>query len=281
MSTYVAAWSARSDAALMRVLDSLIARANLPAIYHQAFLVHLNRVVSSQAELVEVVAGFEAADFGIAVRALEGDAIAQTQIATVHLSRIPGWIARSHPNPTFADDVVQEVSSLLFAPKEGAASRLLGYSGRGPLGAFLRTVAIRTAQNMVRGKREVQDDQERDQAAPSARSPEVALAAAQGVKSFTDMLRDAVIALSSSDRNLLRLHYVEGLTLEQVASHLKISRATAARHLARARTLVLERANALHAQQAGPVTRSQGGSIDVPAELALTLSSLFRTDVKK
>ena len=56
-------------------------------------------------------------------------------------------------------------------------------------------------------------------------------------------LREAFVhtleALGSDERNVLRLHYLDGLTLEEVGATYRVSRATAARWLAQAREKIL------------------------------------------
>jgi RNA polymerase sigma-70 factor, ECF subfamily len=54
-------------------------------------------------------------------------------------------------------------------------------------------------------------------------------------------LRDAFASLQPRERNLLRLHFVERLGIDALASVLQVSRATAARHLAAAREALVER----------------------------------------
>jgi RNA polymerase sigma-70 factor (ECF subfamily) len=261
------------EGALAHILGAAGGAAGPPEV----FLRHLARAVPDARELPNVATTFHAADFGLVVAALEGSAVARTRIVKENLSQVPAWVARIDTSRAFADDVTQELSALLFVPQEGRASKLLGYSGRGPLGGFLRTVAVRTAQNMRRGKQEIPVDEPPAPVEETRRgTPEGALARADHAQSFAALLRSAILSLPEDDRELLRLHYLEGLSIEGVAAARKVSRATAARHLARARDAVLARAEAVHAAEAGPVTRSAGGGIDIPSELALSLSKLFR-----
>lgn len=258
-------------------LASIVAKAVRPGLDDATVARHLARAVPSAGDLPAVAASFHAEDFGLVVAALEGDGAAQRIIVQTHLSQVPAWVARLDPSAAFADDVAQELASLLFAPEPDRGSKLLGYSGRGPLGGFLRTVAVRTAQNMRRGKREVLgDDAPPDRPATARQTPEAALARADRARSFAEILRGALRALPAEDRELLRLHYLDGLSIEGVAAARGVSRATAARHLARARDAVLARARAEHAREAGPETRASDEDIDVPSELALSLSQLFR-----
>lgn len=211
------------------------------------------------------------ADLALAAAAIEGDELAIARIVTEHLSQIPAWIARIEPAPAFADDVTQEVAALLFVPGARETSKLAGYSGRGPLGGFLRTVAVRTAQNMLRSRREVAvaEPHAPDAAVTGRATPEGALARHDHARKFADTLRRAILALDPADRELLRLHYVDGLSIEAVAAARSVSRATAARHLARVRESVVA-----HAKEA--LGGGAGAGIDLPSQLSLSLSKLFR-----
>src|SRR6202044_357253 len=59
---------------------------------------------------------------------------------------------------------------------------------------------------------------------------------------FNEALRDAVDALDAEHREILRLHFVERRTLEQLAASLGVHRATVARRLKAAREAVLGQA---------------------------------------
>jgi RNA polymerase sigma-70 factor (ECF subfamily) len=246
----------------------------------ETFVRHLARALPNSRDVVAAAPGFHAEDFLLVVAALEGEAAAKDRIIRDYTASIPAQVARINRSRAFADDVIQELSTRLFVPEDDRESKLLGYSGRGSLGAFLRTMATRTAQNMMRGKRETPEQEiaEPEGADTTGRSPERALARASRLHAFTEMLRRAIVDLSAEDREGLRLHYVEGKSIEAVAAAFKISRATAARRLARAREAVLLHARAEHVENAGPITLSSDGTLDVPSQLAVSLSKLFSVE---
>src|SRR5207244_2979359 len=69
--------------------------------------------------------------------------------------------------------------------------------------------------------------------------PELALLKRQHVAHFKAAFAEAVAALGSSDRVVLRQHLVERLTIDQIGALYHLHRATAARRLARAREALL------------------------------------------
>lgn len=264
----------------------LRASAAWPAdgISAEQFIAHVARVLPNAADVLAASESFRAEDFLLVVQALAGGKRAQAQIIKTHLSRVADFVAKLDRSPAFADDVRQELAMLLFTPQgvghEGAAreSKLLGYSGKGPLAAFLRTVAVRTAQNMRRGKRALLSDEGQVDAVDTlSRSPERKAVDVDQAHAFGERLREAILHLTDHDRALLKAHYLDGLTLEQVAAQFGISRATAARHLAHARSQVLAYSKARRMANAGPVTRASGNyDEEIPSQLAFTLSKVFR-----
>jgi RNA polymerase sigma-70 factor (ECF subfamily) len=57
---------------------------------------------------------------------------------------------------------------------------------------------------------------------------------------FKDALRSALGRLTSEQRNVLRLHFVDGVTLDKLAALLGVHRATVARRIAEARDAVFD-----------------------------------------
>jgi RNA polymerase sigma-70 factor (ECF subfamily) len=74
---------------------------------------------------------------------------------------------------------------------------------------------------------------------PAADDPELEYLRTQYVSEFKRALGDAFDLLPMRERNLLRQHYLDGLTIEAVARLHRVHRATAARWLADAREVVL------------------------------------------
>ncbi len=79
-------------------------------------------------------------------------------------------------------------------------------------------------------------------------------------EALRNVLREAVRSLSAHDLGLLRLHYLEGLSLEKLAELEHVHRATVARHLAAARAAALERVHALLRERL-KLTPEEGASL--------------------
>jgi RNA polymerase sigma-70 factor (ECF subfamily) len=121
----------------------------------------------------------------------------------------------------------------------GAAPRILGYAGSGPLGGWLRVVAVRSL--VARRRTASPEDDDRavaELAAPD--DPELALLRQRYAVEFRSAFVAAVSALAPEDRLLLRQHHVDGVGIDRLALLHGCHRATAARRVAAARTSVFE-----------------------------------------
>ncbi len=120
----------------------------------------------------------------------------------------------------------------LLSPRDGAAPRIDGFSGRGPLGAWLRVVAVRA---VVERRRRLglapEDDDVADLAAPSL-DPELALLRRRYAAEFRAAFTAAIADLAAADRALLRQHHLDGVSLDFLARLHGLHRATVARRLA-------------------------------------------------
>ena len=74
----------------------------------------------------------------------------------------------------------------------------------------------------------------------TAHNPELDLIRARHKDSFKGAFQAALQALSPEDRTTLRLHFVEGLNIDQIGSIYRVHRATIARRIARSREALLE-----------------------------------------
>ncbi|MBX7100134.1 MAG: sigma-70 family RNA polymerase sigma factor [Myxococcaceae bacterium] len=119
----------------------------------------------------------------------------------------------------------------------GGGPKLLEYSGRGPLDAWLRVVAVRTHLNALPGTQVLGSDElERcgAQLIDSA-DPELDAMRTQARSAFQDALQRASGALEPEERVLLRKRFLAGQELNAIAEQDQVDRATVVRRLARAR----------------------------------------------
>jgi RNA polymerase sigma-70 factor (ECF subfamily) len=161
-----------------------------------------------------------------------------------HLGVVGAYLARMRPSPAFVDEVRQQMREKLFVGRDGGRPKITEYDGRGSLASWVRVVALRAAIDLRR--------QTPDAAPPTPRAeeeaggdPETGYLKQRYRQAFNEAFRGAVAALGGDQRELLRLHFVDGLTLDHLAARAGVHRATIARRIAAAREAVAEEARRL------------------------------------
>jgi RNA polymerase sigma-70 factor (ECF subfamily) len=179
------------------------------------------------------------ADVYLAAAALAGDVAGLAALEARFILPARSSVERVHKAPDFADDVLQELRRKLLLPPD---PRLARYAGRSPLEGWIRVTAGRLAFDMARSDVfRVRDDQDRlaEMAAAVADADLELLKRSLG-EAFQGALRETLAALSSRERNILRLHVVQGLGIDDLARPYGIHRATAARWLNEIKSKVLK-----------------------------------------
>jgi len=187
----------------------------------------------------------------------------------------PTATAANHPDLYLAAACAHNVDGALAAFDRAFMRRV----GQGPLANWLRVVSVRAAVDLGRKRTETllaaggpalldtvaaSDHPELDYLKETYRS-----AVARAFKgSLTD--------LPSEQRNILHLHFVDGMTLDELAALFHVHRATVARRIADAREAVLDEARRLFSRDAN-VAPAEVDSLFalVRSQLDLTLSSLL------
>lgn len=158
------------------------------------------------------------------------------------LNTLPSAMAHFDRSGVVADDILQTLRQrILLVTKEGRP-RIADYSGRGSLKSWLRAAALHTAINLGRrGKLEVEvDDAAMLEGRASAGNIELDYMKARYRGEFKEAFRKALAELAPRDRNILRLHVVEGVGIQQIGASFGVHRATVARWVAQSRQQLLE-----------------------------------------
>jgi RNA polymerase sigma-70 factor (ECF subfamily) len=166
---------------------------------------------------------------------------------------IAAAVSRVNRSEAFVEDASQVVRERLFVAAPGALPRISEYAGRAPLSAWLRAVAVRAALNLRRGEPGEHDavDADDERLVASA-DPEMRLAKAHHKAAVEAAVRAAIARLAPRDRTLLRLHLVEGLSIDVLGAHYQVGRSTAARWLTSAREALREHTRAEISARLGP-----------------------------
>jgi RNA polymerase sigma-70 factor, ECF subfamily len=179
------------------------------------------------------VAGLQLGDLYLAAACLAGRPQALATLDRVLLARVAEHVRRIDGGPGFADEVRQQLRERLLLARADSPARLADYAGRGPLAAWIRVAAVRLALNLVAERRPGRE-QTLDDAllgTPEAWDPELELLRSRFAPLLRAAVEEAFAALSSQQRNVLRLHLVAGLTTAKIATVYRVDASTITRWL--------------------------------------------------
>ena len=141
-----------------------------------------------------------------------------------------------------ADDVEQDVRALLLVGNHGGHPQIADYAGRGELRSWIASITARIARKRL-GRGDLVDDDA--SLAESSDDPELAYFKDTYREAFETAVREALAAVSVRERNLLRQHHLDRLTLDELSALYGAHRATVARWLAAARERIHDQTRAL------------------------------------
>jgi len=235
-----------------------------------ALAAHVRPLLPEGAPLLASLEALHAEDLYLACGCALADDKALKAFEAEFLPQVGDYVSQIDRDPVFVDEVRQRLRERLFVPAEaGARPRICEYTGRGALGAWLRVVAVRVALNLRRRAKVTVSAEDDEPALRSpAPDPEVDYLKTRYGQEFRAAFRATLDTLSRDERNLLKLHYLEGLNIDEIGVAYHVHRATVARWLAAARERILEETRRQLAD------RLDAGSDDVDSVLALVRSQL-------
>jgi RNA polymerase sigma-70 factor, ECF subfamily len=163
-----------------------------------------------------------------------------------HLAQVKVFLGRMKPAPSLVDEVKQALRVRLLVAPPGEVPRIAEYAGRGTLTSWVRVAAIRLAIDLLKQSGATApggEDELLDQIGGG--DPELEAIKERYREQVNAALRDAFAALSAEQRNLLRLSYRDGRSIDEIGALLGAHRSTAARGIAEARDAILAGAQRL------------------------------------
>jgi RNA polymerase sigma-70 factor (ECF subfamily) len=165
------------------------------------------------------------------------------------------------------------VQLLTGAGADGPA--ITGYSGRGSLAGWLRVAAVRAGCRLIQREQRAGTGQEELLAELPAGGgdSELAILKARYRREFAEAFEAAVASLETHERVLLRLHAVDGLSIDDIGALYRVHRATIARRIAKARGAIASRTRREMMRRL-KIARTEQESIMrlIQSELAVSLS---------
>lgn len=238
---------APSEPALEEELADVVARARAawPDIHVEAFrfVSYLGaRAATDQPPLLALRA-MHTDDLYIACACVDRDPAAAVEVERRHLQPARGYIRRSAPD--LADDVHMAVAADLLVGQDGAPG-IARYSGRGALGAFVRLAAIRRSMHLKRGRKEtaVADLEPGVDA-----DVEVELLKRMYAPEFQAAFAVAIASLEPSARAAMKMHFLDGMTLEAIGAIYRVNKSTVSRWITTARRDLFDEARRLFSER--------------------------------
>jgi RNA polymerase sigma-70 factor (ECF subfamily) len=231
---------------------------------------YLGERLPIKGQRIEVPVTVPPADLYLACACLQGIPSALLAFERTLMPAVADYVARQGGQAAFADEVRQQVRDDLFVAKSKEPPRIARYSGRGPLAAWLRIVAVRTARALVRSRgRELPLRDEAARAA-TANDPETDFLKGHYGRVFDGAFEAALSGLPLDQRNVLRLYFLDDLTLEQIGAIYHVHASTVMRWITRSRQAILARTRA----ELGERLRSQLPASEFQSLLGLVHSRL-------
>jgi RNA polymerase sigma-70 factor (ECF subfamily) len=165
------------------------------------------------------------------------------------LPRIDAVVRRYDASDAFVDEVRQSLREKLFMPPP----RIAEYSGHGPLVAWLRAAAARTALNALRPERRAAlvDSDELETLPNAAPDPDLQLLRGKHRGAFRAAFQQALAELPLRERTALKLNALDGVSLERIGAMYGKDKSTVSRWLAHAHQVLLEETKARLQAQLG------------------------------
>ena len=184
-------------------------------------------------------------DLFLACACAQGDPRAIAAFDHAILVPAVATLVRMGEEKDLVDEVAQIVRERLFLVDR----RITDFSGRGSLAGWVRVSLARQVISLKRSRHHTVPLDEDTAQELATIDPELALVRRRYGEPFRTAFHDAFAELSTGQRNVLALHFVDGLNLERIARILQVSRATAGRRVLEAKSELLDAFLALLGQR--------------------------------
>jgi RNA polymerase sigma-70 factor (ECF subfamily) len=215
------------------------------------FSAYLAERIPSDSDSASALRAMRVEELFLTCACARGDQTAIKLLETHYFPLVLSALARMRLDPQRADDVKQTLRRHLLVGDGEQPPRITNYNGRGDLGSWLSVSAVRAAYKLLRKEKRgmaTEDDRLSELAMPDA-DIELKYTKEHCRTLFKESLREAMASLADREKNLLRQHYLDGLTIDQIGALYRTHRATAARWMASARQRLLDRTRAVLMQR--------------------------------
>jgi len=165
-----------------------------------------------------------------------GDTLALRALQDTHFPALEALLARSDFDKNQIEDTLQQTMLHLCA---GETPRMLTYAGRASLATWLSVTTLRMALNTWPRKSPVELPVALDGLVADGRTPELQVLIENARPAFQVALESAISALPERNKTLLRLCFLDRLSIDAIGDLYGVHRATAARWISDVRQTIL------------------------------------------
>ena len=229
------------DATLESIIGSAAETCPTFSVPREEFVAYLWARLPADVPPEFALAQMHTADLYLACACARGDAQAVAAFDEHCLSQLDRVLGKMGIDADASAEVKQEIRRRVLVG-DGRRPEIVDFSGRGDLRSWVRVMAVRQAlRRQERARRDIAvEDDELLERIVAPENPELDYAKGMYREEFKRAFEAALKALPDRERTLLRQHYIDGLTIDEIGRLYRVHRSTAARLLVRARTRVLE-----------------------------------------
>jgi RNA polymerase sigma-70 factor (ECF subfamily) len=201
------------------------------------FVEHLARCIRAADDSLEAaLERLHTSDLYLALGCASGERAAIEGFERHFMTEVPRYLSSLRLSRSCVDEAQQLLRAKLLV-SAGGRPRIAEYSGRGDLAGWLRVAAIRVAVDLQRQleAKAARDGKPRVHAPSIPILPELQLFREQYQSQFETAFKAELMRLPVHSRYLLRLHFVEGLSMQAIARLERVDRSTIFRRISAVR----------------------------------------------
>jgi RNA polymerase sigma-70 factor (ECF subfamily) len=206
----------------------------------EEFFLEIARRVDGEHDVEAAVRALQLDDLYLACALARGNTCALEQFDARLMPAISKYVHRIRRSKAFVAEVEAILRSRLLVAETGQLPRISSYRGRGALGAWLRVSAVRVARELLRREGRREHGEQGGLGEAQARDTEIEFAKRHYSKEFKEAFQRTIQNLSTGERALLRLHYLQGMPVRAIARSYHVHHATIARRIDRIRDEILK-----------------------------------------
>lgn len=190
------------------------------------------RLAEQLAEVADKPAESVAKSLWLAMACAKGDAKAVGELERVAFAPAERALKRMGLSSDAVDEALQVARERMLLADGSAEPKIVAAAAHGDLPGIVRVAAVRTALNLKRKdhRLELGDDRLVRELCPDE-DPELRTLKEEHRAAFKAALEEALAGLDPRDRNLLRMNFLHGLSIDAIGATYQVHRATAARWL--------------------------------------------------